>query len=427
MAGPTLSEDLAFRGLIHQVSDESLPARLDSETMTLYAGFDPSGTSLHVGNLLLITNLRRMQLAGHRPIALAGGGTGLIGDPGGKEAERELLGEEQHAVNMVGIRAQLERFLDFTPGAPNGALLLDNADWLCRIDLVTFLRDVGKHFTVNEMVAKESVRARLERPDRGISFTEFSYMLLQAYDFLHLFDHHDCRLQIGGSDQWGNIVEGVDLIRRKRQREAFALTSPLLLKADGTKMGKSEVGAIWLDGRMTSPYQMFQYFLQTEDAVVGGRLRTLTFLEHDEIVSLEADTEEHPEQRAAQRALARAVTTFVHGEDATGRAEAAARALFSEEIKGLDEEMLLEVFADAPSSVRARSDLDGEGLDLATAFADSGLSPSRSAARTTISQGGAYVNNVRREGGALTSDDLLHARYALLRRGRREYHLINFR
>ena len=375
VAGMTLSQDLSFRGLIHQVSDESLPARLDAEAMTLYAGFDPTGESLHVGHLLLITNLRRFQLAGHRPIALAGGGTGLIGDPGGRDAERDVLSFEQHALNMAGIRSQLERFLDFTPGAPNSALLLDNAEWLCEVDLVSFLRDIGKHFTVNEMIAKESVRARLERPDRGISYTEFSYMLLQAYDFLQLFDTHGCRLQIGGSDQWGNIVEGVDLIRRKRQAEAYALTSPLLLKADGTKMGKSESGAVWLDASRTSPYQMFQYFLQTEDAVVGNRLRTLTFLEHDEILQLETEASEHPERRAAQRALARAVTSFVHGEEGTARAEAAAQALFSDEIKALDEEALLDVFSDAPSSVRPRSDLDDDGLDLVAAFADSGLSP----------------------------------------------------
>jgi tyrosyl-tRNA synthetase len=424
----TFSQDLTWRGLVHQISDPKLPARLDSESMTLYAGFDPSADSLHVGSLLLITNLRRYQLAGHRPIALAGGGTGLIGDPGGKESERELLDLERHRSNMAGIRAQMEQFLDFEPGKPTSALLLDNADWLCSIGVVDFLRDVGKHFTVNHMVTKESVRARLERPDRGISYTEFSYMLLQAYDFLHLFDNYGCRLQIGGSDQWGNIVEGVDLIRRVRATEAFALTSPLLLKADGTKMGKSEAGAVWLDPKRTSPYQMFQYFLQTEDAVVGDRLRMLTFLDHAEIEHLDEEVREHPERRAAQRGLARAVTTFVHGDDATARAGAAAQALFSEEVRDLDEEMLLEVLSDAPSSERARGDLDGEGLDLVAALAEAGLSPSRSAARTTIAQGGAYVNNRRRDdGAAITRDDLLHDRYVLLRRGRKDYHLLSFK
>ena len=279
-----LFADLEFRGLVHQVTDPSVPKKLDSESLTVYAGFDPTADSLHVGHLLQMCTLRRLQLAGHRPIALAGGGTGMIGDPGGKSEERNLLSVEELAANVAGIRTQLGRLLDFSDGAgERRALLLDNSAWLGRVGLIDFLRDVGKHFTVNQMVAKESVRSRLDRPEQGISFTEFSYMLLQAYDFLHLFEAHDCHLQIGGSDQWGNITMGVELIRKTRQAEVYGLTTPLLLKADGTKFGKTESGTVWLDARRTSPYQLYQYFLRTEDATVGTVLRMLTFLDHDTI------------------------------------------------------------------------------------------------------------------------------------------------
>ena len=424
---PSLSADLEFRGLIHQVTDPSVLKKLDNEPLTAYIGFDPTADSLHIGSLLQLCNLRRLQLAGHRPIALAGGATGVIGDPGGKSEERQLLSKQDLAANLAGIGPQLERFLDFSEAAgPTRALLLDNADWLGQLGLVEFLRDIGKHFTVNQMVAKESVRARLDRPDQGISYTEFSYMLLQAYDFFQLFEAHDCRLQLGGSDQWGNITMGIELIRKMRRTEVFGLTSPLLLQADGSKFGKTESGTIWLDARRTSPFQLYQFFLRTDDATVGTVLRFLTFLDHDTIRTLDANTAEHPERREAQRALAHEVCTLVHGETETLRAKAAAVALYSEEISTLDEATLLEVCADAPTTVLERGAL--KEMSLVDALVDTGLVKSKSQARTTITQGGAYVNNRRVDDSdaRLGPDDLLFGRYLVLRRGRRDYHLLRF-
>src|SRR5580692_4104820 len=299
---PTLSEDLAFRGLIHQVTDPALLPRLDAGGMTVYAGFDPTADSLHVGSMLQLCTLRRFQLAGHRPISLAGGGTGMIGDPGGKLDERAMLTKEVLNGYLEGIRPQLGQFLDMSD-----ALLLDNSTWLGQLTTLDFLRDVGKHFTVNQMVGKESVKTRFERPDQGISYTEFSYMLLQAYDFLRLHLDHGCDLQIGGSDQWGNITMGVELIRKICHDEAFGLTTPLVLKPDGTKYGKTESGTVWLDPKRTSPFAMYQFFVNTSDEQVGELLRFLTFLSHDEIRRLDSETAEHPQQRAAQKALARAV------------------------------------------------------------------------------------------------------------------------
>ena len=426
-AGGGLVDDLRFRGLWFQEAGTGLEEAFGSRSITAYIGFDPTNDSLQVGNLLQLCMLRRLQLAGHRPIFLAGGGTGMIGDPGGKSEERALLTDEQLHANLGGIRPQLERFVDMEGAHGASALLLDNGEWLRGAGLLEFLRDVGKHFTVNDMVAKESVRSRLERPDVGISYTEFSYMLLQAYDFLHLHDRHDCRLQLGGSDQYGNITMGVELIRKVRGQHVHGLTTPLVVKADGTKFGKTEEGTVWLDARRTSPYAFYQFFLRSEDAMVGSYLRYLTFLEPGEILDLDAATAERPEQRAAQRALARAVTTLVHGEEQTQRAEQAAAALYSEDIAALDEATLLEVCAEAPTSSRRRSDLDG-GLLLVDVLADSGLARSKSQARTTLVQGGAYVNN-RRESDpdrALGRQDLLLDRYVVLRKGRRDYHLLRF-
>jgi tyrosyl-tRNA synthetase len=426
---PTLSEDLAFRGLVHQVSDDGLWALLDSGATTAYAGFDPSSDSLHVGNLLGILTLRRLQDAGNRPILLAGGGTGLIGDPGGKSDERPLVSVEQLAANVAGIRAQLGQFLDMSPeaGASQGRLL-DNSEWLSTYGYIEFLRDVGKHFTVNQMIAKESVKTRLERPDQGISYTEFSYMLLQAYDYLHLHDSFGCRLQVGGSDQWGNITMGIELIRKVRGAEAYALTYPLLLRADGTKYGKSESGAIWLDAAKSSPYELYQFFLRTPDDEVGRLLRIFTFLSHEEIAELDLEVAERPAQRLAQRALAREVCTLVHGTSETARAERAAKALFGEEVAELDEKSLLEVFADAPSSSVPRGSLDGQGPELVDVLVSSGLVSSKSEARKALDQGGIYVNNLRRGvgDGRITRDDLVHDRYVVLRRGRQSYHLLRF-
>jgi len=422
-----LAADLAFRHLVHQVTDPTLTGFLDRGPMTLYTGFDPSAPSLHVGNLLQICILRRFQQAGHAPIALAGGATGMIGDPGGKTHERSLLSPEELGANLSAMRRQLSGFLDLddTPG-PGRACLLDNAAWLGTMSLVDFLRQVGKHFTVNQMMAKESVRSRLERPEQGISFTEFSYMLLQAYDFFRLFSDYGCRLQVGGSDQWGNITLGVELIRKSAGVEAFGLTTPLVTKPDGTKFGKTESGTIWLDGAMTSPYRLYQFLLQSEDAVVGEYLRYFTFLTHDEIIDLDGQTTTHPERRAAQRALARAVCTLVHGSDASAGAERASAALFGSEIAELDERTLLDVFEDAPSVPVSRDVLGDPGMPLADIMVTTGLARSKGEARRTISQGGAYVNNIREPDGdrLIGTGDLLHGRYLVLRRGRRDHCLV---
>ena len=419
---PTLSEDLAFRGLIHQMTDTELPKRLDHPGLTVYAGFDPSADSLHVGNLLQLCTLRRFQAAGHRPISLAGGGTGMIGDPGGKEDERQLLDLETIEGHLERIRPQLGQFLDLHDG---GALLLNNADWLGSMSVLEFLRDVGKHFTVNQMVAKESVRSRFERPDQGISYTEFSYMLLQAYDFLRLHLDHGCDLQIGGSDQWGNITVGVDLVRKVCGDEVWGLTTPLILKPDGTKYGKSETGTVWLDPTRTSPFAMYQFFVNTPDEQVGQLLRYLTFLDHDDIGTLDADTAQHPERRAAQKALARSVVELVHGEAEVAKCEEASGALFGEEIAALSEEMLLAVTQDAPTTEVPRAELL-DGLTLVDILERTGLAHSKKEAKRTLDQGGAYVNNVRQSDAARTLGpaDLLHDRYVVLRKGRRDVHIV---
>ncbi len=417
---PTLSEDLAFRGLIHQMTDPDLVKRLDEPGLTLYAGFDPSADSLHVGSLLQLCTLRRFQLAGHRPISLAGGGTGMIGDPGGKQDERQLLTLETIEGYLEGIRPQLGQFLDM-----DNALLLNNADWLGSISTLEFLRDVGKHFTVNQMVAKESVKTRFERPDHGISYTEFSYMLLQAYDFLRLHLDHGCELQIGGSDQWGNITMGVELIRKVCGDESWGLTTPLVLKADGTKYGKTESGTVWLDPARTSPFAMYQFLFNSTDEVVGSYLRYFTFLEHAALEELDRATAAHPERRSAQRALARSVIAMVHGDAEVEKCEAASAALFGKEIAGLSEEMLLAVTADAPTTTVPRAEVL-DGLLLVDALQRTGAVESRSEARRIIEQGGAYVNNVRQtaEDRTLGRDDLLHDRYVVLRRGRRDVHVV---
>lgn len=420
----TVREDWEFRGIFHQVTDESLFAQLDRGGVTIYAGFDPTAPSLHMGNLLQIVNLRRLQLAGNRPIALAGGGTGLIGDPSHKATERRLLSEEQLADNLRQIANQLERYLDFSAGAgASKAVLLDNAEWLTALTLTNFLRDTGKHFTVNQMVAKESVKSRLDRPDVGISYTEFTYMLLQAYDFLHLYQHENCTVQIGGSDQWGNITMGVELVRKVAGGQAYGLTTPLLLKSDGTKFGKSESGAIYLDPSMTSPFAMYQFLLNSDDADVAKLLRYFTFLSHDDIRALDEKTATAPHERAAQRALAHAVVSFVHSESDAVSAENAGRALFSEEIASLDEATLVEAMGDAPSSDLGRSELLS-GVEIVDLLVRTELASSRGEARRFVDQGGVYVNNRKLDGETVSTEHLLHDRYIVLRRGRRQTHLI---
>ena len=419
-------EDWVFRGLFHQSTSDDLFERLSAGGITTYAGFDPTGTSLHIGHLIPVLNLRRLQLAGNRPIALAGGGTGLIGDPSFKATERLILSDAEIAHNIEGIRSQLGRFLDFGPSKNDTtALLLDNATWLRPLVLTDFLRDVGNHFTVNQMIAKESVKSRLERVDVGISYTEFSYMLLQSYDFHELFRRHNCTLQIGGSDQWGNITMGAELVRKLDGGSADGLTSPLLLRADGTKFGKSELGDnVWLDADMTSPFVMHQFFLNSDDSITPQLLRFFTFLDHDEILSLDERLKAAPQERLAQRVLANEVVALVHGEEAAKAAERAGEALFGESIGDLDEKMLLEVVADAPSSTFARSEVV-EGIDGADLLVRCELAKSLSEARRFLDQGGVYVNNRRLAADAkVNATFLLHDRYLVVRRGRRSLHLV---
>ncbi len=428
LAMPSVSEDLTARGLINQITDDALLELLDAGGVTLYAGFDPTAASLHVGHLLQLCTLRRLQLGGNRPIALAGGGTGMIGDPGGKSSERPLLSKEEIASNVMAIGEQMKRFLDFDASSgANQALLLDNAAWLCDLTLLEFLRDIGKHFTVNQMVAKESVRSRLERPDQGISYTEFSYMLLQAYDFAQLNIDHGCTVQIGGSDQWGNITMGIDLVAKRTGEQAYGLTTPLATKADGTKFGKSEVGneRVWLDANRTSPYALYQFFLGVEDAMVDTYLRFFTFLSLEEIDALKVSTNDHPEKREAQRALAAAMIDLIHGPGARERAEEASRALFRGSVASLDEATLRDVVADVPQSSLERSDLDASPL-LVDVLSAIGLVKSKSEARRAIEQGGVFVNDVLREGvdATVSANDLLFGEFVVVRRGKRSYHVI---
>jgi tyrosyl-tRNA synthetase len=417
--------DLRWRGLVYQTTSESLGDWLKAGRRTLYAGFDPTSDSLHVGSLLPLLMLRRFQKAGHRPIAVVGGATGMIGDPSGKSDERQLLSAESLRANVEGLRRQMRQFLDFDGDA---ALLVDNADWLGRMSTIEFLRDVGKNFPVNVMLAKDSIKGRLDRQDAGISYTEFSYMLLQAYDFVHLHRTYGCQLQIGGSDQWGNITAGIDLARRMDSVQLFGMTSPLLLKSDGSKMGKTESGAIWLSADRTSPYAFYQYWINVEDADAGRTLRFLTDLPREQIESLDQARQTNPAARDSQRELARNLTRLVHGEAGLAKAEAATAIFFGSEIRDLSDADLGQVFADVPSHRLGRSLLDGDGLPLVDAMVLSTLAKSKAEARRTIEQGGAYVNNRRIDAGdyRLTARDLAGESMIVLRSGKKKYALLRF-
>ncbi len=418
-----LLEELDWRGLI---ADSTHPAELADclakGPITLYCGFDPTADSLHVGSLIPLITLRRFQLAGHQPIALAGGATGMIGDPSGKSAERSLLDAETLAKNVAGIRAQLGKLLDFSGTLP--ALLLDNHAWISPFSYLTFLRDVGKLFSVNQMLAKESVRARLEDRETGISYTEFSYMLLQAYDFYHLRAHNNCVLQIGGSDQWGNITAGIDLIRKKGAGDAFGLTLPLLTNADGSKFGKTVAGAVWLDPSRTSVYRFYQFWIRVDDRDVIKFLKMFTFLPRAEIDSLESAHTTRPEGREAHTALARAMTDLLHGEPARLEAEKATKVLFGGGLEGLSEATFADLAGEIPAFTLPPLD---PGTPLLEALVTAGLSGSKGQARKDIEGGGVAVNNqtvprdqVQR---VLTRDDLLFGRHILLRKGKRNYAL----
>lgn len=421
----SLFEDLQWRGLVYG-STEGTRDLLARQKVVAYVGFDPTASSLHVGNLLPILALVRLQRFGHSPIAVVGGGTGLIGDPSGKTAERTLLTTEQVEANVAGIYAQLERFIDFNSKA-NPARLVNNAEWLTKLNAMAFLRDVGKYFTVNYMLAKESVKRRVEGED-GISYTEFSYLLLQAYDFLVLYDRFNCVFQMGGSDQWGNIVAGCDLIRKLRAAPAYGLVMPLLTTAAGAKFGKSETGTVWLDPERTSPFRFYQFWLNVDDRDAGSYLKHFTFLGKDEIAGLERATAEQPEKRVAQRRLAREVTTMVHGADQVARAERAAGVLFGGSLADAALEDILMVFDDVPSVTVSVKALE-PGMAAAELAVTSGLAGSKGEATRLIKQGGLYVNDRRLtdERGRIGLDDAIGKKVIVLRKGQRERRLVRIR
>jgi tyrosyl-tRNA synthetase len=425
MPNTNLLDELRWRGLIHQCTDEAGLAKLLSEPQTVYIGFDPTASSLHVGSMMQLMMLRRFQRAGHRPIALVGGATGMIGDPSGKSDERNLLTPEQLDENVAGVAAQMRRFLDFD--GDSGAILLNNFEWMQGYSYLEFLRDVGKSFPVGVMLGKDSVRSRLES-EVGLSYTEFSYMLLQAYDFVHLCRQHGCLIQAGGSDQWGNITAGIDLGRRMLSKQLFGITAPLLTTSDGRKMGKTESGAVWLDERRTSPYQFYQYWKRVEDNDVMRCVAYLTEIERDEYDSLVEATESDPGRQTAQNRLAEWLTGLVHGDEGLEAAKRASKILFGDEIGKQTDASLGEIFADVPSRDVSRSKLSGEGYWIVEALQDAGLVSSGGEARRAIKDGGAYVNNVRVTdmNHRLSEADLASETVMVLRKGKRNYALLRF-
>ena len=390
-----------------------------------YAGFDPTADSLTVGNYVPMKLLAHWQRAGHRPVVLMGGGTGLIGDPSGKSAERQLMTPEVVAHNVSRQRAIFERVLDFSQQSTCAATVVDNGDWLRTLGYLDVLRDVGKHFSVNQMIMRDSVKSRLEEREQGISYTEFSYMILQAYDFVHLFRTMGCTVQLGGADQWGNIVSGIDLIRRMEQGEAYGITNPLVTKADGGKFGKSEKGSVWLTADRTSPFRFHQYWLNTADADVVRFLKWFTFLPQDRIAELERSAAERPQEREAQRALANEMTEIFHGATERGNAEAAGRALFAGELAELDARTIEEIAEDLPCTVLEPGELGGEGVLLADVLVRTTLAASKREARDFLQAGAVLVNGTKAAADArLTPRDLLHGSVALLRRGKKNWHAI---
>ena len=416
-----LLQDLEYRGLIYQITDrDGLGKRLKSGPITLYVGFDPTADSLHIGNLLQILLLRRFQLQGHHPIAVVGGGTGLIGDPSGKQSERQLNPEDVVIGWTSKIRQQLEQYLDFDSNV-NSARIVNNYDWLGQLDLIPFLRDIGKHFPISTMLAKDSVKSRLEL---GISYTEFSYMVLQAYDFLHLYQEFSCELQAGGSDQWGNITAGTDLIRRITGDTAFGMTLPLITQADGSKLGKTEGGTVWIDVERTSAYQFYQYWINTDDQDVLPFLKYFTFLTQGELSELATTVAEKPWERVAQRTLAREVTTLVHGADAADSAENISQALFYGKLADLDADEIEQGLYDVPTH-----DLhENREVQLVDLLAEAKISPSKRRAREDVQNGAIMVNDVRRTDPAtiLFPSDRIAGKYIVIRRGKNKYYLVKW-
>lgn len=417
-------EILVERGVVEQVSDEAaLRKSLQHETVTLYAGFDPTADSLHLGHLFPLLCLARFQKLGHIPIALVGGATGLIGDPSGKSEERKLLSEDIINANADAIKGQLERFLDFS--GKNAALMVNNADWTKDVTYLNWLRDVGKFFSINYMLGKESVRRRIENRDQGISYTEFSYMLIQANDFLALYDRHHCTLQVGGNDQWGNITAGIDLVQKRRQVQAYGITFPLLTTAAGEKFGKSAGNAVWLDPEKTSPYTLYQFWIRTDDRDAIRYLKYFTFLGIDVIEQLAECVAKEPEKREAQKVLAEESTRMIHGEAGLDSARRASEALFGGEISNFSDRDLLDIFNDAPSSEIQRGELE-QGIGLLAMFTKAGLTASNGAAMQLVKQGGAYVNNVRIDDSrlVLTPAHLAGESTMVLRSGKKNYCLV---
>ena len=420
----TVFEEFQWRGMVAEVTDGVADA-LAKEHVTAYIGFDPTASSLHVGNLLTVMGLARLQRFGHTPIAIVGGGTGMIGDPSGKSQERNLLSAEQISLNVAGVRAQLERFLDFN-AATNAAMIINNADWLGAIDLLTYLRDVGKHFTVNYMLQKDSVSRRIESAD-GISYTEFSYLILQAYDFLQLFDRHHCTLQMGGTDQWGNITAGIELIRRVRGKKAHGLVWPLMTTASGTKFGKTETGTVWLDAERTSPFRFYQFFLNTDDRDVVNYLKVFTWLDRATIDALQATVTDAPEKRDAQRTLAREVTTMVHGVGELERVERASKVLFGGSLADASVHDILMVFDDVPATELGADEL--AALSASALVAHAGLAASKGEAARLIKQGGIYVNDRRLtdDRSTVTIEEAIGGQVIVLRKGQRDRRVLKIR
>ena len=418
----SILEELQWRGLVADCTDLAELTEKISTPVTLYCGFDPTADSLHVGNLVPLLALRRFQKLGHHPIAVAGGATGSIGDPSGKTQERQLLTSEVLDRNIASVKVQLAKLLDFeTPQNP--ARLVDNASWTAGLSYLEFLRDIGKHFSVNQMVAKESVRARMEDREAGISYTEFSYMLLQAFDFMVLCRDHHCELQIGGSDQWGNITAGIELTRKKLGKPVFGLTLPLITNADGSKFGKTVAGAIWLDPKRTSVYKFYQFWINTDDRDVIRYLKYFTFLTREEIEALEKQHGENPGARAAHRALARAVTDLIHGEHATQEAMRASEILFGGKLDGIAESTFNEIVGEVPTKDIEKARLEGAGLPLIELLILAGLCPSKGQARKDIEGGGVNLNNVREASATrgVSTGDLLFGKHVLLRKGKKNY------
>ena len=418
----SILEELKWRGLVADCTD---PAELEKKIaapITLYCGFDPTADSLHVGNLVPLLALRRFQLLGHHPIAVAGGATGMVGDPSGKTQERQLLTKEILERNIASVKVQLAKLLDFDT-KQNPARLVDNASWTAGVSFLDFLRDIGKHFSVNQMVAKESIRARMEDREVGISYTEFSYMLLQAFDFMVLCRDHNCELQIGGSDQWGNITAGIDLIRKKLNRTAYGLTLPLITNADGTKFGKTEAGAVWLDPKRTSVYRFYQFWVNTDDRDVIRYLKFFTFLSKEEIESLEKKHAENPGAREAHIELALQVTTMIHGAKAATSAAVASTVLFGGPVEKASEDFFNHIVGEVPTKEIEKSKLGGAGVPLVELLVHSGLCPSKGQARKDIEGGGVNINNVRETdtARAVSVSDLLFGKHLLLRKGKKNY------